>query len=154
MSIILMSWKMGGKKNCFYLSLFDLLPLNLTLWQFNQMIRQHVLLLYSLHAIISFLHLFIVSLSTFHICLQLYLILQLFNPPPEQGILSLCVSQPLLDVFVGCDQGEVRCDRLIPGTHRYRTLASCGVGRLMFKDANVIFHCQGLHSCIGLLCSR
>lgn len=48
---------------------------------------------------------------------HLYLILQLLNPSPQQCIFPLCVPQPLLDILIGCNQGEVRGDRLVTGAH-------------------------------------
>lgn len=124
--------------------------LNLPLWLYLDT-QQYVLLL---HAIISFFRLLLASLPPSLLHFHLYLILQLLHPLPQQGVLSLCVSQPLLDVLVGRDQGEVGSDGFIAGAHRHGTLAGGGVGRLVFKDADVIIHCQGLHACTGLLCSR
>lgn len=143
------------KKNLFsFISVYSTPSLNLALWVFGHLDKECVLLLHSPHAIISFFYRVLASLSPSPLRLHLYLILQLLNPLPQQGILSLGVSQPLLDVLIGRDQGEVGSNRLIAGTHRHRALAGSGVGRLMFKDANVIIHCQGLHACTGLLCSR
>lgn len=153
LSIILMSWKRG--KNLFsFISVYSTPSVNLAPWLFRHPHRQYALLLHSPHTVISFFYLLLGFLPPPPISLHLYLILQLLNPLPQQGILSLCISQPLLDVLIGSDQGEVGSDRFIASTHRYRTLSSSGVGRLMFKDANVIIHCQGLHACTGLLCSR
>lgn len=128
--------------------------LNFALWLFSHLDQQYVLLLHSPQAIVSFFYLLLASLPLLPLRLLLYLILQLLNPLPQHGVLSLSIPQPLLDVLIGCDQGEVGSNGFIAGTHRYRTLARCGVGSLMFKDANVIIHCQGLHACTGLLCSR
>lgn len=80
---------------------------------------------------------------------HLYLVFKLLHSLLQQGIVSLCLSQPLFDVLVCRDQGKVGGDRFVTGTHRHRTLSSSGVGCLMFKDANVIIHCWGIHTYTG-----